>query len=543
MNNKDNILQIGTVLHGTYRIESYLSSGGFGNTYVAVNQFGEKRAVKEFFIRGINERMKDNTSVSVSNSDQKPTFEQQLKKFKKEALRLHNLNSAHIVKVYDFFEENGTAYYVMDYVEGYNLKDKLNELGHPMSEKTVCNLLAQLLEALDSAHNAGVWHLDLKPSNIMIDKQGFVKLIDFGASKQQRRDGSGATMTNSIVTAYTPGYAPSEQIFGPWTDFYALGATLYTLLTGDKPAGSYKVERDTTTDKYKSLPLLRGLSQTMRELILWLMQPQRQNRPQSVADIRKFLAKENETTIQGKNIGKEDDTTILEAHEGTAEYNKQPIKVIANEEEDSKSFPWGWLIAVAIVVVIFGYKSCGNTETTSNKPSPQPVDSILVDSVYADTTIVDTAMESTNSASITTEKPKEKELEKVKSVEKSSPVMRDIRPRTVSVGRSVTTKYHHWTLVSLELLDDLTIAHWRVTSRMADTGIWNEGNERIINRNTGESYKIIDKNGIGTPSYPTYIQYSGQTVTFENYFPAIANGTESVDYDMGNNIIRNIQLR
>lgn len=144
--NKGNMLGIGTILHGTYRIDGYLSSGGFGNTYVATNQFGEKRAIKEFFMRGVNERMEGSTLVSVSNSEQKGTFDFQLKKFKKEALRQHDLNSVHIVKVYDFFEENGTAYYVMDFIDGYNLKDKLEELGHPMPESVVRKILNQLLD-------------------------------------------------------------------------------------------------------------------------------------------------------------------------------------------------------------------------------------------------------------------------------------------------------------------------------------------------------------------------------------------------------------
>lgn len=104
--NTDNMLRVGTVLHGTYRIDRYLSSGGFGNTYVATNiQFGEQYAIKEFFMRGISQRDNNNTTVSVSNTDNRDTFASQLEKFKKEARRLRKLNNEHIVRVHDLFEE------------------------------------------------------------------------------------------------------------------------------------------------------------------------------------------------------------------------------------------------------------------------------------------------------------------------------------------------------------------------------------------------------------------------------------------------------
>ena len=115
----ESMLRVGTVLHGTYRIDSYLSSGGFGNTYVATHiNFNEKYAIKEFFMKGVNERDGNNTAVSVSNNEKVTEFNEQLEKFKKEARRLRKLNNSHIVRVYDLFEENGTAYYVMDYISG-----------------------------------------------------------------------------------------------------------------------------------------------------------------------------------------------------------------------------------------------------------------------------------------------------------------------------------------------------------------------------------------------------------------------------------------
>ena len=183
--NNQSMLKVGTILHGTYRIDSYLSSGGFGNTYVATNiEFDERVAIKEFFMKGVTQRDDNQTTVSVSNSENTNSFLEQKEKFKKEARRIRQLKNEHIVKVHDMFDENGTAYYVMDFVDGENLAERLKRTGRPMTEKEVRLILPQILDALKAVHDAGIWHLDLKPANILIDKAGYVKLIDFGASKQ-----------------------------------------------------------------------------------------------------------------------------------------------------------------------------------------------------------------------------------------------------------------------------------------------------------------------------------------------------------------------
>ena len=308
--NTDNMLRVGTVLHGTYRIDRYLSSGGFGNTYVATNiQFGEQYAIKEFFMRGISQRDNNNTTVSVSNTDNRETFASQLEKFKKEARRLRKLNNEHIVRVHDLFEENGTAYYVMDYIDGENLSDRLKRTGKPLSEAEVMQLLPQILDALEAAHKEGILHLDLKPANIMVDKQGVVKLIDFGASKQQSAQGGATTST---AVSYTNGYAPREQMeqnlekFGPWTDFYALGATLYTLLTNKKPPLPSDIDDDGSEDKHLALPMPASCSETIRKFVLSLLQTDRLKRPQSYDDIYDYRKKiETDENLLDTPLGKE----------------------------------------------------------------------------------------------------------------------------------------------------------------------------------------------------------------------------------------------
>ena len=294
MNNTNNttLLPVGTILHGTYRLERYLSSGGFGNTYLAKNiEFDETYAIKEFFVKGVCQRDGNSTTISVSNAENTNSFEQQREKFKKEARRLRSLSNPHIVKVYDLFEENGTAYYVMDYVDGENLSARLKRTNAPLAESEVRNYLNQILDGLEAIHNEGIFHLDIKPANIMMDSHDVVKLIDFGASKQQSMVG-GATMSTGI--SYTNGYAPSEQMaqsydkFGPWTDFYALGATVYKLLTNQDPPSVTDLSEDETEDKHFALPM-PNVSEEMKKLVVLMMQVNRLKRPKNVGDIRNFL--------------------------------------------------------------------------------------------------------------------------------------------------------------------------------------------------------------------------------------------------------------
>jgi serine/threonine protein kinase len=294
------MLRVGTILHGTYRIDRYLSSGGFGNTYVAVHtEFGKSYAVKEFFMKGVSQRDGDSISVSVSNAANQSQFAEQKEKFKKEARRLFNLDNPNVVKVYDLFEENGTVYYVMDFIDGESLSERLKRLGAPLSEAEVNNYLPQILDALKCVHSQQIWHLDLKPANIMVDKSGAIKLIDFGASKQIRPDGGATTST---ALCYTPGYAPNEQTeqsmekFGPWTDFYALGATLYKLLTNNEPPKPSDIS-DYGEDAFH---FTKSVSTSMRGLILWMMNPNRKQRPQNVEEIQKKISGDDDVTVSAE---------------------------------------------------------------------------------------------------------------------------------------------------------------------------------------------------------------------------------------------------
>lgn len=288
-------LHPGTLLQGgRYRIESLIGGGGFGNTYLATNiAFGDLVAIKEFFIKGVNEH-DETQSVTISNSEHIGAFQEQKEKFKKEAHRLREFNNnPYIVHVHDLFEENNTVYYVMDFIDGESLAQRMKRTGQPLSEVEVRTILPQILSALQSVHNERLWHLDLKPGNIMVDSKGNIRLIDFGASKQMDRATGGATAMSRQQK--TEGYAPPEQMeenfrkYGPWTDIYALGATLYVLLTNKRPPSSSDINDDTTPDKHIALPFPPYISQDMRQIVVWMMQVQPSRRPQRISEVIRFF--------------------------------------------------------------------------------------------------------------------------------------------------------------------------------------------------------------------------------------------------------------
>ena len=384
------MLRVGTMLRGIYRIDSYLSSGGFGNTYVATNvEFNERYAIKEFFMRGITQRDDNQTTVSVSNTENRNAFVEQKEKFKKEARRLRQLRNEHIVSVHDLFEENGTAYYVMDLVDGENLSERMKRTGQPLAEAEVCRYLPQILDALKTVHDANMWHLDLKPANIMVDKSDKVTLIDFGASKQLNAQKGGATTSTAI--SYTNGYAPREQMeqnydkFGPWTDLYALGATLYNLLTNRRPPLPTDIDDDLSDDKHSALPLPSVVSNDMRSLILSLMKTHRMKRPQTIAEVEKTLESQPDAEKPAQATAKDTpiphpqqavaEETVLERKEEKKDIQppkeespNPPTPYLEEEEEQNnlgKTITIVFLIVLVVVLIILSAKACDGNSSLS----------------------------------------------------------------------------------------------------------------------------------------------------------------------------------
>jgi serine/threonine-protein kinase len=342
-------LQPNTTLQGgKYRIERVLGQGGFGITYLArYTVFDIDVAIKEFFMKDENDR--DGSSVTMPNTTKQELFHGQMEKFKKEAKRMFAIKNKHIVGVQDLFEENGTAYYVMDYVDGENLAERLKRTGNPMTEQEIREILPQILDALKSVHDAGIWHLDLKPANIMIDKNGCVKLIDFGASKQLNAQKGGATTSTAI--SYTNGYAPREQMeqnydkFGPWTDIYALGATLYALLTNKRPPLPTDIDDDSSKDKHNTLPLPESTSEEIKSLILWMMQSNRNQRPQDVDSVLSQMTMNDQPT-------KEEDIDECTIIDGLTEKRSDSPSSLKNHENGRLKYYIGLSLALTIFICI-----------------------------------------------------------------------------------------------------------------------------------------------------------------------------------------------
>ena len=378
------MLHVGTILHDTYRIDSYLASGGFGNTYVATNiHFKNKVAIKEFFMRGATVRKSDNT-VSISTSDNKETFDSQRKKFKKEAQRLHDIHSQHIVSVHDFFDENGTSYYVMDFIDGESLSQRMKRTHTPLSEKEVLDVLRQVLDALSAAYrnNPPILHLDIKPGNIMVDRKGKVILIDFGASKQL--DANGVAATSAIP--YTNGYAPLEQMdqnpekFGPWTDFYALGATLYNLLTNRKPPMPTNLLDDATQLKSETLKYPNGVSDKTKGLIAWMMQIKRSKRPQTVREITDYL---DYFEQRDSKSGSESKTETEDKTEFVNENRQVPPSIPSTTQVQSNSAISKYVIgAIAGIVFIAIMYFFASRNMKDNNRTYENIDSVEVTNEY-----------------------------------------------------------------------------------------------------------------------------------------------------------------
>lgn len=281
--NPTNMLPAGTLLEGRYRIEHYLSSGGCGNTYLAKDtKFSGKKGrvvVKEFFLNGITHRDQHTSRVIVSNQDNAALFEKLRRKFRDEADRINELKHPNIVRVSDVFDANHTSYYVMDFISGGSLNERAGQL----SEQQAVKYVRQVLQALDVVHEEGLYHLDLKPANVMLDKYDNAILIDFGASKMIGGP-DGNTLSSTIL--YTKGYAPAEQMYrdleliGPWTDLYAVGATLYNLLTGKEPPSPSVLGMK----KESAFVGLDEADPGVRAFVFHCMQSDISKRPHSVAE-------------------------------------------------------------------------------------------------------------------------------------------------------------------------------------------------------------------------------------------------------------------
>ena len=305
-------LRKNTILQGgKYTIISILGQGGFGITYLGVQSgLDRKVAIKEFFIREMCERDDSTNHVTLGTEGSRETVDMYRQKFLKEARSIAQLNHPNIVRIIDVFEENGTAYYVMEYAEGGSLKDKVKEKGS-LSEAVATRYIIQVAEALDYIHQRNMNHLDVKPGNIMLNEKGETLLIDFGLSKQY--DASSGSQTSSTPIGISEGYAPMEQykrggvsVFSPETDIYALGATFFNLLTGVTPPSASDVYEDGIPVKELES---KGVSRKAIGVICQAMAGRKKDRLKSAQAFVNALSKSNKAKT--KTNVKDQDTTVI----------------------------------------------------------------------------------------------------------------------------------------------------------------------------------------------------------------------------------------
>lgn len=234
-------LPLGTLLNGRYMLGKVLGTGGFGITYLGYDlTLDIKVAIKEYMPSSIATRNADRYNVTLTGRAE-DDYQLGMERFLEEAKILAKLqNTPHIVSVQNYFRENNTAYFVMEYIDGMSLKDYLADQGDKIPYAQAFAILGPIMEALVQVHALNLLHRDISPDNIYITSRGESRLLDFGAARFALGDGK------SVSVILKHGYAPEEQYSshgnqGPWTDVYAMGATFYRCITGMLPPDS--VER------------------------------------------------------------------------------------------------------------------------------------------------------------------------------------------------------------------------------------------------------------------------------------------------------------
>ncbi len=382
-------LREGSLLQsGRYRIEKVLGQGGFGITYSGYQTNLEaKVAIKEFFMKDLCNRDATTSQVSVGSVGSRETVETFRQKFLKEARNIFRLKHKHIISVIDVFEENGTAYYVMEHVGGGSLAGKV--LHGALPEEDAVRYTRQVADALAFVHSKRMMHLDVKPANILLDDNDNAVLIDFGLAKQYDTEGH---QTSSTPVGISHGYAPLEQYkrggvstFSPATDIYSLGATLFKLVTGITPPEASDVNDE-------GLPVLPSdISAPVRRAIEAAMQPRRKDRPQSVAEFLSLLESTDnreqgegliddadvEVTVlpesgkikderlkikeqsenfdrsqKAKAIDEQSEATRKTDNEETRALEKEPeqVAVTNNEPAEPKKNRTAWVVAVVVLL-------------------------------------------------------------------------------------------------------------------------------------------------------------------------------------------------
>lgn len=396
-NNTTTSLAIGTILHGEaydYKIMDVLGQGTFGITYKAkVEMKGALGrldsnmyvAVKEFFMKEVNGR--ENSSVTSGSTSNGGLFYYCRDKFEREARNLSTLSHPNIVKVLEAFHANGTTYYSMEYIDGISLDKKIAQSPQgrmPLTE--AIETLKQIGAAIAFMHSRNMLHLDVKPGNVMMRKDGTAVLIDFGLSKQYTSDGEPESSTK--VGAGTPGYAPIEQAsyhegkgFPTMMDMYALGGTLFKMLTGQRPPEASEILNEGfPTDSLRQLFIPDNIVNSISKA----MAPLKKDRWQTVDEFVKHLDEHGEHSIY-------EDTSSKSARSESTTFDDRKFshKLQDDFEDNDEDQTESWftrnkvvctvavlLIALVVGLYVTNLKTDKEPQTAATEQPTQLADSI-----------------------------------------------------------------------------------------------------------------------------------------------------------------------
>ena len=412
-----------------YVIDRVLGQGAFGITYLArykasiqgsmgAGSVWAQVAVKEFFMRDMNVR--EGETGYLSEVSQDSLVGRYRRAFMREARNLASLHHPNIVNVFEVIEANNTVYIVMEYINGGSLDEHIQSKGSLSEDESINNIL-KICSAVDLMHSKKILHLDIKPKNIMLDEEGNLYLIDFGLSKQFTPDGEPESSTS--IGLGTPGYAPVEQAehqdgdkqFRATLDIYALGATLFKMLTGNTPPKASQVS-DSVIDGNNIISeqlKTAGISEGLIAVVAKAMWPSSRGRYQSVKELIQAINNLNKP-VQSKQIVEEDDSsqiladtvkpmstpkieddeTVIESVEKkpiitntqTQEIKEKQVKEstptsskpsfeITDKEKGNTKVPKVVAIIGLIILTIILIAKCG-TGNTNNKPSTNNIDNI-----------------------------------------------------------------------------------------------------------------------------------------------------------------------
>ena len=396
-NNTTTSLAIGTILHGEaydYKIMDVLGQGTFGITYKAkVEMRGALGrldsnmyvAVKEFFMKEVNGR--ENSSVTSGSTSNGGLFYYYRDKFEREARNLSTLSHPNIVKVLEAFHANGTTYYSMEYIDGISLDKKIAQSPQgrmPLTE--AIETLKQIGAAIAFMHSRNMLHLDVKPGNVMMRKDGTAVLIDFGLSKQYTSDGEPESSTK--VGAGTPGYAPIEQAsyhegkgFPTMMDVYALGGTLFKMLTGQRPPEASEILNEGfPTDSLRQLFIPDNIVNSISKA----MAPLKKDRWQTVDEFVKHLDEHGEHSIY-----KDTSSENARSESTTFDDRKFSHKLQGDFEDNDEDQTESWftrnkvvctvaalLIALVVGLYVTNSKTDKEPQTAATEQPTQLADSI-----------------------------------------------------------------------------------------------------------------------------------------------------------------------